>query len=290
MFHNLKHYDTYLTMQELGKFEFKISFIPNGSEKYKSFSLDNKLVLIDGFQLLNFLLDSFFKNLGINDFQYLSQEFDSEVLDLIKQKRFYRYEYMSDFEKINQTLLSINEFYSSLSGKGISDKEYQHVLKVWNKFEMKTMKHYHNLYLKCNALLLTDVPEKIRNRCLENYGLYPSHYLSAPALSWDEMFSMTKAKRDLISDVDMYLCFEKGMRGYVSLISKRYNKANDKYLTTYDPKKLTKYIIHLDKNNFYDYAMSKSIPKARFKWLNAAKFNLHNSLRDFVLEVEYPIF
>ena len=70
--------------------------------------------------------------------------------------------------KFNETLPSKNEFYSSLNGKGISDKEYQHVLKAWNKFEMKTMKDYHDLYWKCDISLLADVLEKFRNRCLKN--------------------------------------------------------------------------------------------------------------------------
>ena len=76
-----------------------------------------------------------------------------------------------------------------LTGKKISDIEYEHVLKVWNKFGMKD---YHDLYLKCDVLLSADVFEKNRNNSLDNYGMSPSHYLSAPALSWDAMLNMTK--------------------------------------------------------------------------------------------------
>ena len=64
--------------------------------------------------------------------------------------------------------------------------------KVWNKFEMKTMKDCHNLYLKSDVLLLVDVFEKFRNNSLTNYRLCPSHYLSAPGLSWDAMPKMKK--------------------------------------------------------------------------------------------------
>ena len=81
------------------------------------------------------------------------------------------------------------------------------------------------MYLKCDALLLVDAFEKFRNRCLENYGLRPSHYLSGTAQTWDPMLSMSKAELDLISGVDMYLLFEKGMRVGVSYISERYTKA-----------------------------------------------------------------
>ena len=88
------------------------------------------------------------------------------------------------------------------------------------------MKDNHNLYLKCDVLLLADVLEKFRDGCLENYILCSNHYLSGPALSWDTMLSMTEVELDLISDVGMYLFFEKGMRGGVSYISKRHSKAN----------------------------------------------------------------
>ena len=88
---------------------------------------------------------------------------------------------------------------------------------------MKTMKDYHNLYLKCDVLLLADVFEKFRNNSLKNYGLCPGHYLSAPALSWDAMLNMTKAELQLIPESDMYLFFEKGTRGGVSYISNSYS-------------------------------------------------------------------
>ena len=65
----------------------------------------------------------------------------------------------------------------------MSDKEYEHVLKIWKKFEMKTMKGYHNLYLKCDVLLLVDFLKKFRSNRLKNYGLCPSRYLTAPASS-----------------------------------------------------------------------------------------------------------
>ena len=125
-----------------------------------SFSINNKVSFIDSFQFLSSLLDSLVKNLAKDDFKYLSQEFDNNVLDLVKQNRFYPYEYMSDFEKFKEQLPRKERFYSSLTGKKISDKEYEYV-KVWNKFEMKTMKDYHDLYLKCDVLLLADVFEKI---------------------------------------------------------------------------------------------------------------------------------
>ena len=91
----------------------------------------------------------------------MSQECDNNVLDLVKKKGFYPFEYMNDFEKIKEKLPNKEKFYSSLTGKKVNNKEYDHVLKVWKKFEMKTMKYYHDLYLKCVVLLLADVFLKI---------------------------------------------------------------------------------------------------------------------------------
>ena len=83
---------------------------------------------------------------------------------------------MSDFENFKEELPSKETFYNSLTGKKISDKEYEHVFKVWNKFLMKTMKDYHDLFLKCDVLLLSDVFEKFIKNSIKNYGLCPSHY------------------------------------------------------------------------------------------------------------------
>ena len=98
VFYNLKKYDSYLIMQELGTFNLEITVIPNGLEKYMSYIINNKLSSIDSVQFLSFSLYSLVKNLSKNNFKHLIQEFDSNVVDLVKQKLFYPYEYMSDFE------------------------------------------------------------------------------------------------------------------------------------------------------------------------------------------------
>ena len=133
---------------------------------------------------------------------------------------------MSCFEKFKERLLSKEKFDSSLTDKKISDKEYEHADKVWDRFEMKTMKDYHSLYLKWDVLLLANVFEKFRNSSLKSYGLCPSHYLSAPVWSLDAMLSMTEVELELVSDADMYLFFEQDMRGAVFYISRKYSKTS----------------------------------------------------------------
>ena len=97
----------------------------------------------------------------------MSQEFDNNVLHLVKQKEFCPYKYMRDLEKFNEEVRSKEKFYSLLTDRKIIDKEYKHVLNVWNKLEIKLMKDYNNLYLKCDVLLLGDVFEN-RNNTLKN--------------------------------------------------------------------------------------------------------------------------
>ena len=133
-----------------------------------SFTTNNKLSFINIIQFPSSSLDSLVKKLNKNDFKYLSQEFSNNVLDLVKQKRLFPNEYMSDFQKFREGLPSKEKFYSSLIDKKISDKEYEHVLNVWKKFEMKTMKYYYDLDLKCDVLLLGDVFKKFRNNSLKN--------------------------------------------------------------------------------------------------------------------------
>ena len=132
---------------------------------------------------------------------------------------------------------------------------------------MKMIKDYYDLCLKCDVLLLADVFEKIRNNSLKNYGLCPSHYLSAPALIWDAMLNMTKIKLELISDPDIYIFFKKGMRGGFSYISYRYSKAKNKYLKSYNLEQ-NQNILYLDANNLYGYTVSVFLPTSGFEWID----------------------
>ena len=133
---------------------------------------------------------------------------------------------------------------------------------------MNTLADYNELYLKADVLLLADVFEKLINTCLEYYKWDPCHYFSSPGLSWDAMCKMTKIELELISDNSMYLFIEKGMRGGISYIAERYNKANNKYMTDYDCSEESKFIAYLDRNNLHGWMMSGYLPYGRFKWLS----------------------
>ena len=174
-------------------------------------------------------LDSLVKNLGDRDFKNLSEEYSGKSLELVKEKGVYPYEYMDSFKRFDEDKLPDKRlfFFSSLKDKCISKEEYDRAIKIWNVFKIKTLREYYDLYLKTDVLLLADVFEKFIKTCLDYYGLDPCHYFSSPGLSWDAMLKMSGVELDLISDIDMHLFVEKGMRGGISYIAKRHSKIKD---------------------------------------------------------------
>ena len=177
---------------------------------------------------------------------------------------------MDTLERLKETKLPPKEsFYSKLNNEDISDEDYTHAKKVWEVFEMKHLQDYHNLYNETDVLLLADVFENFKNLCLENYKLDPAHYYTAPGLAWDAALKITKVKLELLSDIDMFLMVEKGIRGGVSMISNCYGKANNKYMgDKFNSSEPSKYLTYLDANNLYGAVMSMRLPTHGFKWMN----------------------
>ena len=99
--------------------------------------------------------------------------------------------------------------------------------------------------------------EKFTGTSLKNYNLDPCHYFSAPGLSWDAMLKMIKIELEKISNPDIHLFIENGMRGGVSCMNKRYSKANNKYCKDYDQEISENYLIYLDMNKLYSHTMSQ---------------------------------
>ena len=213
IFHNLKSYDSHLIFKELSNFNVKVDVIPKGLEKCTAFMINKNLLLIDSMQFMKSSLDLLVKNLMSEDFKYLSKEFSGEYFRFVKEKGFYPYEYMDSFKRLSEDKLPDNcNFFSSLKDSGISEEEYQRANSVCNTFKMNTLEDYHDLYLKTDVLLLADAFEKFIKTCLNYYELDPCHYFGAPGLSWDVMLKMTKIELETISDIDVHLFIEKGMR------------------------------------------------------------------------------
>ena len=141
-------------IKEIGKFDVKVNVIQNGLEKYMAFSINKNLVFIDSMQFVNSSLDSLVKNLSDNDLECLSEEISGDLLNLVKQKAVYPYEYMNSFKKFSEDKLpDTSKFFSSLKGECISEKGYLTSIDVWNVFKINTMGDYHELSLKTDVLL-----------------------------------------------------------------------------------------------------------------------------------------
>ena len=313
VFHNLSGYDSHLFIKNLGVSEGNINCIPNNEEKYISFTkqsvvhawnyrdkvtgrpgrkaIKRDLRFIDSFKFMASSLDKLVSNLDRSSFQNTSKFYEGKQLDLLLRKGVYPYDYMDSLQKLDETQLPPKEaFYSTLSGEGISDEDYEHAQKVWKEFGMKTIRDYHDLYNQSDVLLLADVFENFRDVCSKNYGLDPAWYYTAPGLAWDAALKITEVKLELLSDPDMLLMVEKGIRGGISMISNRYGKANNPYMDEkYKAELLTKYITYLDANNLYGWAMSKPLPTHWFRWMTGDELDSwkHHSC---ILEVdlEYP--
>jgi hypothetical protein len=156
---------------------------------------------------------------------------------------------------------------------------------------------YHDLYLKSDVLLLADVFENFRNVCLKAYNVDPCHFYTRPGLAWQACLKMIEVELELLTDPDMYLFIEEGLRGGISMISNRFSKANNPYVPDYDPDQDSSYVMYLDANNLYGWVMSQSLPTGEFDWLNEEEnSNLDitqipdDSEEGYILEVDlkYP--
>ena len=170
------------------------------------------------------------------------------------------------------------DFHSNLNLENISDEDYVHIQKVWDIFKIKNLGEYHNLYVKIDTLLLADIFENLRNMCLNIYELDPVYFVSAPGLAWQACLKKTKVELELLTDYDMILMIEKGIRGGICQATHRYAKANNKYMKNYDKNIESSYIEYLDANNLYGWAMSQKLPVNGFKWIKKNYQNLMKTL------------
>ena len=143
-------------------------------------------------------------------------------------------------------------------------------------FEIKNLGEYCNLYVQNDTLLLSDIFENFRNMCLSIYELDPVYFLSAPGLAWQACLKKTGVKLELLTDYDMILMIEKGIRGGICQATHRYAKANNKYMKNYDKNIESSYIEYLDANNLYGWAMSQKLPVKDFKWIKKKELSNFN--------------
>ena len=331
IFHNLSGYDTHMFIKDLAETPGEINCISKTEEDYISFSKtitvdtfvkDDKEIhvkrdirFLDSFRFMQSSLAKLACNLTRHE--NLAKRFKNDkLLEQVRRKGVYPYDYMDSFERLAETSLPpIECWYSRLNDTNITADDYKHARRVWDVFGMKTMRDYHDLYLKTDVLLLADVFEQFRDLCLENYGLDPAWYYTSPGLAWDACLKMTKVNLELLHDQDILMLIEEAIRGGVSMISTRYGKANIKYMKGLDgeeeimgeyveeymkevkeefgggrnPSLPSKYIQYLDANNLYGWAMSKPLPTHGFKWMPPSQLDNWERF-PCILEVdlEYP--
>ena len=302
-------------IKQLASLPGRFTCIPSTEEKYISFSKHIKvgeyrsrkydkmmpvyfeIRFIDSLKFLNSSLEKLVKNLKEEDFHSIKREFKYNT-ELVTKKGVYPYDYVTDLSTLAETQLPLKEeFYSKLNDENISEDDYKHAIKVWNTFDCKTIRDYHDLYLKSDVLLLADVFENFRKTCMKHYQLDPAHYYTSPGLAWDACLKTTGQELQLLTDYDMLMFFERGIRGGINHISKRYAEANNHYMKNFDSLKPETYIQYLDANNLYGWAMSQSLPTHGFKWVkNITKEKVLNILEQrssskgyiFDVDLEYP--
>ena len=324
-FHNLKNYDAHHLMSAVGCTEEKktiitdkdgvpimkkdkdgkdtneprtvtdgmLSGICQNMEKLISFSW-GQFRFVDSYAFLSSSLGQLVANTPKANLSITRLYIEQAKFNLITRKGVFPYEYMDSFERFEETQLPPKEkFHSSLSQENISEEDYKHAQQVWATFNCKNLKDYHDVYLSSDVLLLADIFENFRKTAMATYGLDPAHYLTLPGYPWDALLKSTEVSLELITDPDMYLFIEKGLRGGISMVSHRHARANNRYMQNYDPEQPTSFLQYLDANNLYGWAMSQPMPARNFCWVDYSEKLLDtppDSSTGYFLEVdlEYP--
>ncbi|XP_044019505.1 uncharacterized protein LOC122859886 [Aphidius gifuensis] len=255
-----------------------------------------KLRFIDSYRFMASSIDSLSNNLDDNK-KSITRSLckNDDEFNLITKKGVFPY--LDKWEKFDDTTLpSKEQFYSKLNEENISDKAYAHALNVWQMFNIKTLREYSDLYLQTDVALLADVFESFRADCLNTYKLDPAHYYTLPGLSFSAMLRYTQIELELLTDPEMMLFIEQGIRGGLSQVSNRYGKANNRYMgSEYNPEEEESFLMYLDLNNMYGAAMREYLPTCKFEWIDNFDISILNSTADnskygYILEVDldYP--
>ena len=191
-----------------------------------------------------------------------------ELNSLLRCQGVFPYSYLNSVEQLRETsLLGRESFFNELSLKEITQEEYAFVHRVWSAFSFTTLKNYMELYLLSDVLLLADVLKFFRGNCLESYELDPLHYFTSVHFTFDAFLQKCHPSLDYFHSVDHYLFCKASLQGSISMVTQRYSVANNKHVEGYDPMQVSKYLLYLNANNLYGWAMSQMLPYRHFEWM-----------------------
>ena len=296
IFHNFKNYDAHqLIKHGLSKFKhWQLDIIPETKEKYMTLraripvelTREGKqvyfnVVFLDSYQFMSSSLASLVNNLDSLPFtEVLQPDYPNLTNETIKRKGVFPYSYFNSLSKLQESCLPPRSaFRNDLSGEECTEEDYRFAQTSWQEFDCQCFGDYLMAYLKLDVLLLACVFERFRSKTLEQDGLDPVHFVGLPGLSFLSAFKMTGETIDLLSDLEMYTFFERGIRGGMTFVNKHLVRNK---IITHDNTELTQHLAYIDENNLYGHSLSMPLPHSEFSWVE----DLSDFTRDFILSLD----
>ena len=296
IFHNFKCYDAHQIIKHgLGKFKhWELNIIPQTKEKYMNLTAripvdrtrEGKIVyfnviFLDSYQFMSSSLAQLVNNLESLPFtDVLRRDYPNFSNEMMKRKGVFPYSYFNSLSKLQESSLPPRSaFKNDLSGEECAEEDYRFAQRAWQESDCQTFGDYLMVYLKLDVILLACVFERFRQKTMEQDGLEPIHFVSLPGLSFQSAFKMTGERIHLLTDLEMYTFFERGIRGGMTFVNKHLVRSEN---IIHNNTELTQHLAYIDQNNLYGNALSKPLPHSEFCWVED-----HSVFtRDFILGLD----
>ena len=320
-FHNLGGYDGHAIIKSLAKMEGTVSIVPSTGEKYtaldwsnikkgkvESYNMRTKQVEswteeLDGsFQIsfldsLRFLASSLqaqakiLAKSGSDAFPTTKKVFESLYpsaqadIELLYMKQTYPYGFVKCVKDFEFDHIPPQEFFfDELRNEDLPDESYAFAKRVWEAFGIKNMGEWTSLYCLVDVCILADAFCKFQTIFMKEFGIDPANYYSLPSTAWSAALKYSKVELSLITNNEMYQFLEGAVRGGLSTGGdRRYIEANNPYCPNYKPEEERNFLVNLDANSLYSWALSKKLPVNNFKWVK--KEDLKKIDENFIMKL-----